>query len=166
MTENEIRRAILGALYDAYATYGAGGTVDVMLALEAKGLSKPELFRNIHYLAERGYVAVVGFGGENLVCRITGDGIDLTEDRTELDRRLPALGRSPEVAPPAPPGEPAHVSITLAQGLAQITREIAASQGLSESERAALLEHLDAVANHPRLSGILAGPLVRLVLGP
>lgn len=165
MTENEIRRAILGALYDAYATYGAGGTVDVMLALEGGGLSKPELFRNIHYLAERGYVAVVGFGGENLVCRITGDGIDLAENRTELDRRLPAPGRSTEVAPPPPTGEPAYASITLAQGLAQVKREIAASQELSESERGELLDHLDAVANHPRLSEILAGPLVRLVLG-
>lgn len=85
-----IRRHLLLLLYDHYQADPLEMVTPEMIQ-EPKPLSRQELISNIYYLQDRGLVELMrGYNPPFFsAARITADGIDLVENRFELDLRFP-----------------------------------------------------------------------------
>lgn len=94
-----IRRALLLTLYDQYRADPLEMAGPELL-IECAGEDRSALVFNMHYLADRGLVEMMMgyqpplFSG----ARITADGIDLVENRFQLDLRFPPAPDDPEAA--------------------------------------------------------------------
>lgn len=85
-----VRRKILLGLYTQYREDPLN-MLSPEEVMEAAGVSRDELVGNIYYLHDRGLVELMTGYAPPLfaAARITADGVDLVENRFELDRRFP-----------------------------------------------------------------------------
>jgi len=85
MTNQEIRRKILELLYNEYQIHPYL-TVSAKDLLYKIGITKQELFTNIVYLEEKGYVELQkALGTPFISARISVYGIELVEDESEFN---------------------------------------------------------------------------------
>ena len=152
MDHNEIRRKILGALYDKFKKEPRKPYLSkVDIALE-KGLSVEDINWNIQYLCDKGYVGqpIIHMPMRSIesgAYKITHDGIDLIEDPSEFNQMFPSA---------------VQVNINIESIRINLEKELE-KVSLPPEEKMSIIQAFDKFISHPVAAQMIASILTSMM---